>query len=289
VAGSIEHLVQMLMRQSSRLRVLIEFGFILVLGLLAARVFWLIVSPEAAVATYVPRSLPPMVTAQGGAAPLIADRTLLATRNPFETSAVEAAIDAPETQLDLTLVGLFSSDDPFGGSASIRTPDNRVNHFRLNDEVLPGVSLDRILSDRVVLSRNGKQEILHQNSVGAGLSVIKDSATFGRTTTDETQSAPQEISGRAPSPLLLMSALSVTPVQRGSSIYGYRVNPLNDHQIFAAAGFENDDLLIAINGQEAGAVRPETFTETLGATRSATLLIERAGSVQTLTLTFEQS
>lgn len=279
----------MLMRQSSRLRVLIEFGFILILAVLAARVFWLLLSPQGAVATYAPRSLPPMVTAQGGAVPLVADRTLLATRNPFETSAVEAAIDAPETQLDLTLVGVFSSDDPFGGSASIRTPDNRVNHFRLNDEVLPGVSLDRILSDRVVLTRNGNQEILYQNRLGAGLSVIKDGATFGRTSASERPSAPQEISGQASSPLILMAALSVTPVQRGTSIYGYRVNPLNDRQIFESAGFESNDLLIAINGQEAGAIKPETFTDTLGETRSATLLIERAGTVQTLILSFEPS
>ena len=156
------------------LRLCVELALVLILGVLVERLAWTFISPQASVAALDDRLLPAMI--QRGTTTFAADRTVLIEANPF-TSATSAAIpDAPETSLNLKLVGVLMSTGEFGGSAQITTPDNRTSRFVTGDEILPNVALERILSDRVIITRNGETETLLLAGRSAGLSVIGDSS-----------------------------------------------------------------------------------------------------------------
>ena len=79
--------------------------------------------------------------------------------------------DAPETSLDLTLKGVATD-----GAASIATPGGAEKNFRIEDEIMNGVTLDDIGKDFVTLNVNGeiqKLSLERSQSTQNGDSVIK--------------------------------------------------------------------------------------------------------------------
>jgi len=64
------------------------------------------------------------------------------------------------TNSSLTLNGVFVSDDPKTAAAVIAENDNPEELYTLGDKVPGGGVLDQVLSDRVILKRNGRLETL---------------------------------------------------------------------------------------------------------------------------------
>lgn len=79
-----------------------------------------------------------------------------------EAVPVEIGIDAPETSLNLTLVGRRAEPDPQSelGSAIIQTPDGQQKPYYVGDEIIRGVTLKAVSEDFVTLSLDGKLERL---------------------------------------------------------------------------------------------------------------------------------
>ena len=160
-----------------------RIGLMLVLLVLGAyfvaRLGWLVLSPGEAVSSLTPRPLPtPVASTAGGE--VRSDISLLMKENPFRADeAVEPDVaDVPETDLNLKLVALFmSTGDDATSSATIVTPDNKSERYELGETILPGVVLERVLSDRAIISREGREETIMRSGRSAGLSVIGDPAT----------------------------------------------------------------------------------------------------------------
>ena len=70
---------------------------------------------------------------------------------------VDLGEDAPETTLDLTLIGRRSGDN---GTAILRLPDNSQSVFRIEDEILPGVVLKSVNVDFIAIAQDGRLERL---------------------------------------------------------------------------------------------------------------------------------
>lgn len=64
-----------------------------------------------------------------------------------------ALANAPNTQLQLSLLGVWAGKDPKVGRAMIANAEGVESSVATGREVVPGVILDQVLRDRVVLTR----------------------------------------------------------------------------------------------------------------------------------------
>ncbi len=76
----------------------------------------------------------------------------------------------PETNLQLTLRGVFTAQDPHNASAMIETGEGHVQIVKTGANVAPDTVLQQVFSNHVVLTRNGALESLYfpipQEAVG---------------------------------------------------------------------------------------------------------------------------
>ncbi|WP_158085777.1 type II secretion system protein N [Henriciella aquimarina] len=261
---------------------------VLVTAFLAARIIWLIVAPGPAVSPLTPRALPTPVI-EASAASVQADLSLLTSANPFETSgeAVDAVPDAPETQLNLKLVALFMSTGETGGSATIVTPDNEATRFELGDEILPGVRLERILSDRVIISREGREETLMRGGREAGLSVISDpSEAQGETREVKDEEVPSFAPGVTAT--TFVAGLETTPEEQGGRVRAIALKPRGDASLMRAGGLEPGDRLVAINGTDVAGLETAALLDRFRTARTVRVSIVRAGQERLIDISFKE-
>lgn len=72
----------------------------------------------------------------------------------------------PETQLNLTLAGLFTSVNTYDAGAIIIDQKKQSHFFSIGEELPGGVILQSIHEDRVVINRNGIYETLFIQDAG---------------------------------------------------------------------------------------------------------------------------
>ena len=97
--------------------------------------------------------LPPMVE------PAVADRALLARRDPFFARQPDGA-DLPVTALPLSLHGVRTEAATGRGAAIIALADGQQTVFAVGEAITDGVTLAAIAIDHVVLDRGGTREAL---------------------------------------------------------------------------------------------------------------------------------
>lgn len=273
-----------ILRFEPGVRLLVEIGLVVAIALICARLVWLAVAPQPAVAAYKERPLPTMMV--GEAQRVEADLSLLVRSNPFEGAGVAAEVveDAPETQLNLRMIGGFSATNGRAGSAYIIMPNNQQQRFVEGDEVLPGVVLKRVLSDRLILTRNGADEILFENDRSRGLSVIGDGSTPG----EPRDVAPAPVSTRIDDPDVLLRLVALSEARSNGSVIGYRLEARSDLEGFQALGFQPGDVLIRVNGQAVGDIDIAEMVDAMGAYQEALLEIDRGGNAVQIILEFDE-
>ncbi|GGE42901.1 hypothetical protein GCM10011367_17010 [Marinicauda pacifica] len=173
-----------------------------------------------------------------------ADLTVLTEGRLFAGSAGPAAAaveDAPETQLDLTLHGVRRGGDAQSGAAIIEAPGEGQRTLPVNAEIAPGVTLEAIYPDRVIINRRGVRESLYLREERAR-----------RTSLLRASEAPEAVTSTAtppPEPLTREDwtrGLRLRPAEDGS---GYRVLADSEPRLLERAGLEAGDLITAINGR----------------------------------------
>jgi len=85
----------------------------------------------------------------------------------------EVGQDAPETTLNLKLTGRTTAKT--SGTVIILTPDNKTGNYRVGDEIVPGVILEAVNKDFVVLDVDGQIQRLTFER-GEDTSLIKRTA-----------------------------------------------------------------------------------------------------------------
>ena len=273
-------------------RLALEILLAAVLAFIAARLIWLVISPANAVATFTDRPLASPISGPSGAISLSVDRTVLISNNPFATTELEEVlVSAPETSLNLQLDGLRMSDsESVLSNAIIRTQNGIAKNFRVGDEIIAGVTLERILSDRVIINRDGVSETLMRGGKGAGLSVISDDsqaitalATEQNSRTELEASLPP-IAGRVAGPDVLFTTMSIAPTRLDSGAEGYRVSPRGDAGVMRQAGFEPGDVLLQFNGTSVANIDVDNLFGELENIDTAILRVDRNGTERTIRL-----
>lgn len=273
-----------ILRLEPGLRFLVEVAVAVALALVCARLIWFAIAPQPAVAAYQERPLPTMIVSE--AQRVDADLSLLVRSNPFQGAglAVETVEDAPETQLNLKLIGLRADTGPDSGTATIILPNNQQEKFTEGEEVLPGVELKRVLSDRVMLNRNGTDEILRLNDRSGRLSVIGD----GSTPAQPTDVAPAPVTARVADPDVLLRFVSLSQARSNGRMIGYRIEARGGLENLQSLGLQPGDVLTRVNGQNVADVDAAELIDTIGGYQEALLEIDRGGNAVQVILEFDE-
>lgn len=257
------------------------------LGLEAARMVWLAV-PEPAAWEPAP---PPPVAASGAQR---VDVQALANAALFGRFVAEAAPqvaldEAPDTTLNLTLLGIFAGTGAQDSRALISTGGGQEAPYALGAEVVRGVKLEAIFPDRVILMRQGRPETLRLDKDAPPRAVAAaPQAAAAAASPSGTIALPQLASVREQilqDPSQAANYLRVQPATADGSMRGYRIYPGRDRSLFNAAGLRPGDLVTAINGTDLNdATRALQMLTELSTASSVTLTVERGGNLQTVNI-----
>lgn len=179
---------------------------------------------------------------------------------------------APPTSLGLVLVGVFAREEPEGGRAIIGESAAAARLHAVGATLPGGARLLEVYGDRVILGVGGARETLF----------MPRTATPGLSTA--TAAVPPLAAPMPPAPGAMPDPNQLVrwqAVLKDGLIAGVRVYPGERGELFERIGLQAGDLVVEINGtpvaSEADAAQ---FAQTLAASPSSTLRVERGGQLQ---------
>ncbi len=194
----------------------------------------------------------------------------------FRNDAVAAGADNV-TSLNLTLFGIRANESSGGGSAIIAGEDGVQNSYGVGEEVSPGVILDSVAFDHVILSRGGVKEALYlDQSVPA--------ETVGPT--PAAAPAPTVAADIALNADTIQKSIGFAPRSEGGRVTGLVLQPRDDGTVMRIAGFQPGDILVAVNGRPVSSAADIASQLKPGARLSVD--IERGGSKVPIALNLER-
>lgn len=228
-------------------------SILLVLGIawLLARLTWMLLPA--------PHSATPIYSATDSASPAAFDINTLVSRHLFGIAGTpQAAGNAPETTLALTLSGIASDSRPHASRAIILAGGTQQTYAE-GAQLPGGAVIKAILADQVLLSLNGHIEALRLPK----LSDESDSSAPTAATPVFIQrraSVMPAPTGPPPSslgqlrrqvmrhPERLMDVVRAMPVMENGKFTGYRVFPAGNPRLFEQMGLQPGDVVTAVNG-----------------------------------------
>lgn len=167
-------------------------------------------------------------------------------------SGIEA--NASDTKLQLILRGIMSSSEDAGARAMIETGGDQ-KQYAIGDKlpVSGRVVIAKILPDRVVLDNGGRYELLRlfeEKGLGQKLLQAEPEQRFvdQRGNVEITQLAEGYRKRLYSSPKTLSEVVKISAERSNGQMLGYRVSPGKDKKQFSRLGFENNDIVTAVNG-----------------------------------------
>jgi len=196
--------------------------------------------------------------------------------------------NAPDTQLNFTLLGILAGSSDAESLALIAPEGGDEAPFRIGDDVSPGVTLQAIFPDRVILARGGRLETLRlDKDAPSNAGILNAAAASGDT--EGTPAAAEMLSQIREQvmsdPSKAASFIRVQPIAGESGVRGYRVYPGPERAAFTAAGLKPGDVVTAINGTPLN--DPGTalqLLQSLSGASAVSLAVERNGAVQSVNL-----
>jgi general secretion pathway protein C len=216
------------------------------------------------------------------------------------TAAAQAPIEAKDTNLKLTLRGVFAAEDPAQAMAIIADARGEEKVYRKGETIFSGVTLYQVYPDRVILERSGVFETLR-------LPRDNDTKSIGpRQVTANAYTPPVPVSVEMPARTRtvqggkqlneLREQLASNPQEfwknvriepeydSNNQIIGYRFEH-NDRQMMQAMGLRPGDIIVEINGQPV--TDPSVLSGLMGQLSTATTLslgIQRNGQRENLNI-----
>lgn len=198
---------------------------------------------------------------------------------PAQAGAGNGA-NAPQTSMPLVLTGVIAANDPKDGLAILGPSVAATKVYAVGDNIPGGATLHAVLSDHVLLERNGLLEALalpHElvgNTPPPSLSAAPTAPVIDRM---------RELVSRDPG--IIADIMRPEPVFAGGKQQGFRVYPGRNREAFVRLGLRPGDLVTAIDGTPLDdPSRGEQILSTLGSSSEARVTILRNGQQQDLTL-----
>lgn len=265
-------------------RFCVEAFLVLVLAYMCSQTFWKFMAPSG-ISLQAPSvsALSAPVYAEAKAAGHADGFVILTTTNPFsprersDLSVSAAALDAPETSLNLILRGVRANGNG-AGVAFISLPDNRQVRASVGVEILDDVKVKYVFEDRVTLLTRGELETLYlrdPDSTQRGLEV---------STRQDARTASTGVLQVSASSFL--RNVSFVLVREGGTRAGYRLMPKSDGAALTSAGFEPEDIIRRVNASPVSEIDSEDFQELLLRSGVVDFDVERAGEPVRLSVRF---
>jgi general secretion pathway protein C len=248
----------------------------LLLAVQVARLFWTIFTPVGSLGDW--RAAPVNIV------PPAVRAALFSGFDPFFRTDLAASGTANVTSLNLTLFGVRANEASGGGSAIIAGEDGIQNSYGVGEEVAPGVILETVAFDHVILSRGGVKESLYlDQSVPA--------QTVGATPAPAVapSGAPEGNTGggmAALNPETIQRAIGFAPRNEGGRVTGIVLQPRDDGTMLRIAGFQPGDVITGVNGRPVSSAADIASQLRPGARLS--IEIERGGQTLPIALNLEQ-
>jgi len=263
-------------RVQSRVLTLLPIGNVLIalivvlLAIQLTRLFWVVVIPVDPLAGWHAPSVN-LVSPSSRAA-------LFRGFDPFYLTDTTATPTQNVTSLSLVLFGVRANESSGGGSAILAGEDGLQNSFAVGEEVAPGVTLDSVAFDHVVLSRGGVKESLYLDqsvpaeTVGPSGDASKPAAT---------SSAAGGLNAQT-----LQKAIGFVPRNEGGRVTGLVLKAQDDGAMLKLSGFQAGDIVVAVNGRPVSSAADVMAQFRPGARISVE--VERGGSKVPIALILEQ-
>lgn len=280
-----------------RVRILLDIVLVALLGVLIARILWIAIDRSGAVS----RPLPQFAISQSGSANAQVprgDTTLLTRVNHFqrpETSGSGSALvpSAPPTTLNLKLKGVRSvtGDSDSNGTAAaavaiIQMSDKQARSFAPGDTIIDGVTLDRVLPDRVLIRKGGGLETLMMESNADTLAVLSLPGQEGMI---QGEQRPAVVESRpATIDRALLASLNVAPVLEDGNLVGYRLSTSASAAVLSGTGIESGDILTTLDGTPVKDIDIQSLTERLARAPEISMIVKRGNADVPVTLRFPE-
>jgi general secretion pathway protein C len=247
-----------------------------------ALIFWAVATPSSLPTIPAPPSVAVSLPFQ------VPQNLRLATEDIFQRvgsgkARSDSDTSAPATTLNLQLFGMRAPAGSAGGSAIIRRPDGTQDVFFVGQNIIDGVTLERIRADHVVIRRSGILESLYLDQSRAPAPSVQSPDT----PTVTAEEAPRRrISATAAE---LFNAVQVVTGRTSAGIAGLAVRPAADPSLFSEAGFESGDILVAVNGQATAQLTAlPALVQSLQEASRFTITIDRKGQSLTYQLLIDR-
>lgn len=190
-----------------------------------------------------------------------AHRIIAAHLFGFDPPAPSARVaDALQTGVGLHLTGVVASDDPSEGAAMVGPKEGETRLVRVGKDIAPGITLEGVYANHVVVSRAGTLESLalpHEpNAVlladaqpreGGVQSAVDPSESGEESAGSSNEQMSQKIAAATAGLSQVLTARGVFEGEDG----GYRgvmLQPGSDGKLFSQLGFHPGDMITHING-----------------------------------------
>lgn len=205
----------------------------------------------------------------------------------------------------LILRGTLADADPTAGIAVIADAGKGERSWRVGEEVSPGVRLARVYADRVVVTRDGKDETLNlprdsnlapvdagrdktparATAARTGASASSAGASAGAQSVRAAATLQQEVERLRRNPSELMKRVQVVPVLADGRLAGMRVSTGTDMALLNQIGFQQGDVVTAVNGTPIDSLeRGQQIMANLGSADSVRVTVLRAGKPTDITV-----
>lgn len=268
-----------------------ELALVILLAHAAAILAWKLV-PDPAGLQWRPPALTPgpagASTAQGPNVELIAAAHLFGEAQVAADPALSELADAPDTRLDLTLLGILAATLERGSRALIASSAGEEKPYAIGDDVTRGVRLQAIFPDRVILARGGQLETLRLNKDAPSRALPADNARPETPATDTGRMLSDIRQELLTDPARAAEYIRIQPASNGGQLRGYRIYPGRDRAAFNALGLRPGDLVTQVNGiQLDDANTALQMLGQLSQASSVSVVVERGGQQQTVNVNFD--
>lgn len=204
---------------------------------------------------------------------------------------VESIIDAPRTNLNLTLVGLVANSAPTKGLAVIANSGSQ-NIYGVDETIKgTGVVLRQVLNDRVILRNNGRDEALMLQGV--------DYSQRAQSVSNNKPSDQKDVSSKISSqtdlsavkaeiikrPQALLKYITLSQERENNKVIGYRLGPGGDSRLFNESGLKSGDVATAINGVDlTNPSQMNKIWRSLSDASEIVLTVRRSGQLHQVTI-----
>ncbi len=238
------------------------------------RLVWTLLTPVAPLGDWKPDSPQGILPEQRAA--------LFQVFDPFfRMQNVEAGTETI-TSLPITLFGIRSNEASGAGSAIIADSAGVQNSFATGEEIMPGVLLNSVAFDHIVVSNNGALEKLYlDQSVPAQTVGGEATVSAAEITAPVVQS-----SGVKLNPETVAAGVGLEARNENGKVTGLVVTAKGDGSILQAAGLRDGDIVIKINGNAVSS--PSDLVKYLRPGANVALEVERGAQKIPLAISLEK-